>query len=740
MEHDGLRSRSHARLLVVALALVMVATVGLAVIPAVQANFTGNGITLAPGKYTGTNTYVPGETIQITLTATPADSIDLLIQNASGTPSASITGLVIPTSGQRIVQWAVPATWPDEFTYSVQAHDTTSGQTRTRGFSIETYNLNAWTDRSAYLPGDSVTVYWSATLIQDGSPAPAGVGALQVLDTLGNNLLPVPQWNFTNSNANYSFTLSGTLTPGTRGWVYVWFNSTDGLRQTTTINTFLVNNLGVLVVVQRAVYAPSDVVSVSIYTRVTPNPANTHTTDPVAPNIPVSVNVTDLSTATVVTAYSQGGLTSDATGYLNYVFQLASTPTTGNYEVDATATAHGVLSATSSDTFSVQSTASLSVQLLLNKLQYMSGDTITAQAQVFSTGTPTLTYTWTVTDATTGNTLANLAGSSAATYSFAIPTTYEGNLYVGVLVNDGNGTTAYAQATAHVAFGYLALSLDKSQFNPGDTITASFSLQSNVITNPTYFWEVTDYGGATAAAGSTSSTSASFTTPNPASSRYTFTVTASQNGRTVSAAQNSYQIGGYFLSISLDRTSYNAGDVMTITYTLSPRGTAVLPAAYHFYVSLYGVAYKYVDTTSNTGALQLTIPAGTPTGDLLLYVAEGNTGAYLYDTVHIGPVNPLVADVAGVPLFDILIFLLFLVLLLAVILLWRRTGMGRAPPSLETGKASTPPPPPPSGPSQQAAGPMTVACKHCGASIEITTSKRPIEVMCPSCGETQVVQ
>jgi predicted RNA-binding Zn-ribbon protein involved in translation (DUF1610 family) len=35
---------------------------------------------------------------------------------------------------------------------------------------------------------------------------------------------------------------------------------------------------------------------------------------------------------------------------------------------------------------------------------------------------------------------------------------------------------------------------------------------------------------------------------------------------------------------------------------------------------------------------------------------------------------------------------------------------------------------------------MSVTCRHCGKAIEITTSKRPIEVMCPSCGETQVVQ
>ena len=71
---------------------------------------------------------------------------------------------------------------------------------------------------------------------------------------------------------------------------------------------------------------------------------------------------------------------------------------------------------------------------------------------------------------------------------------------------------------------------------------------------------------------------------------------------------------------------------------------------------------------------------------------------------------------------------------------WRRTGMGPGPRAPVAGRP-TPPPPPPSGPTQPSAvGPMNVSCKHCGASIEITTSKRPIEVMCPSCGETQVVQ
>jgi hypothetical protein len=739
MALQSLRSKRLVQLLGVALALAMVAVAGFALVPPARAAYTGNGVTLAAGKYTGTNIYVPGEVMQITLTATPGDVINILIEDASATYTSSISNLTIGTSGERIVTFTIPTSWPDGFVYSVRATDTTSAQLRVRNFGIETYNVGLWTDRYAYLPGDGVTVSWSVTYITNGSAAPAGTGVIEAYDSAGLSLLTIPQFNFTSSQGTYFFTIPGTEATGQNGFAYLWFNDTAGLREYQNAAGFAINPLGIIETLSAGTYAPGGVVIVSIYTRVSPNPANPHTYDPAAPGIPVSVNVTDLTTGNVVPAYSMTGLVTDASGFLNYVFQLGTTPTTGSYEVDATATAHGTMSASTSATFDVQATASLSAQITLDKLQYASGDTIHASAQVFSTAGATVTYTWEVIDVATGITFAFTPGATS-TYTYAIPQTYTGALDVVVLANDGNGTTASAVAIARVSLGFLALSLDKSQFNPGDTITASFSLQSNVITNPTYFWQVVDASGVTASAGSTTGGSATYTTPNPASNRYTFVVTASQQGRTVQASQTATQANGYFLTVVPDRSSYNAGDTITLQYTVTARGTAALPSIYHFVVYILGMPVKTVDTTSASGTFTYPVPAGAPQGDQLLYVADSSTGAYTYVVVHVGPVNPLLTDVAGVPLFDILIFLLFIVLLLAVILLWRRTGMGRAPPSMEAGKPSTPPPPPPSGPSQQSAGPMSVACKHCGANIEITTSKRPIEVMCPSCGETQVVQ
>ena len=418
------------------------------------------------------------------------------------------------------------------------------------------------------------------------------------------------------------------------------------------------------------------------------------------------------------------------------MFLLGANPTTGSYENDATA--HAAQSATGSTTFTVQPQPTLTVQVKLDKSQYLSGDTLHAPATVFQSAPGNLTYTWKVSDQA-GNQLALIVGGPSS-FAYPIPTDYQGSLVVGASADDGQGHRAGATASANVAFGYLSLNLDHTTFNPGDTITATFTLLTNpgVVVSPTYYWVVEDGSGSTVASGTTASGTASFATPTPSSSSYTFTVTASANGRTVQQSATASQISGYFLSLTPDKDAYAPGDVVHLTYTITARGTSALPQAYRFYITLYGAATGQAMTTSATGTLNLAIPQDAPTGDLLLFVYESNTGASYYTTVQVGTVNPLMSSVGGIPLFNILLALLFLVVLLAVILLWRRGGMGHTAPAGAPGKPAAPPPP--SGPAPPSTSPMSVACKHCGASIDITTSKRPIEVMCPSCGETQVVQ
>src|SRR5256886_17550213 len=76
---------------------------------------------------------------------------------------------------------------------------------------------------------------------------------------------------------------------------------------------------------------------------------------------------------------------------------------------------------------------------------------------------------------------------------------------------------------------------------------------------------------------------------------------------------------------------------------------------------------------------------------------------------------------------------IFLLVLVGVVGLWRRTGGGFR--FLHRG---TPPPPPEGATHAPAATPMSVNCRRCGKPIDLTTHRRPVQVMCPSCGATQV--
>ncbi len=736
---SGRVSRGIVLAAVVALAL----SAGLFVAPAANAAFQGAAVVLTPGLYTGTNVYVPGETMTVTAYATAGDVLEFQFWNAlTGIPTSTIGNQTVGTSGQKTVQFAIPVSWADGIWYQVRVTDLTSAQVRVRVFAIETYDFRVWTDRSAYLPGDTVVASWSATLIKDGSPAPTGVGDIQAYTGGGTNLMPAPgHYAFNASQGSVSFVLPPGLAPYQDATVYGWFNDTAGLRPYADTADFAIGDLRLSVATDQGTYSPGGIVTVDLTSRVQVSPIGPGPFDPTEPGILVNVTVSDLVTGTPVAAYGATGLVTDAHGHVAYLFQLNAT-TTGTYQVTAVGTANGVITVSVGVTFNVATTTSITVLLKLDKGQYLSGDLITATATAAPTGT--YTYSWTVVDTTNFPAILAVSSGPSGTYTYAIQAAFEGAIEVSVYANDGLGhASPTATQTAGVDFGYMAVSLDRAEYNPGDTITATFSLVhgSAVLTNPTYYYKVEDTGGAMVASGSVTGNSVSYRTPDPASARYTFSITASQDGRTVEGTATAYQVSGFLLSLSLDRSSYLPGETAQVTYTITPRGSSVLPLQYRFQLWLLGgAAPTLVTTTSSTGVLRLGIPEGTSTGDLILAVSESNTGALAYNVLHVGAVNPLETKVAGIPLYDLLLTLLVIVLLLAVVLIWRRTGMGPSPRAAEAGRP-TPPPPPPSGPAHPAGtGPMSVSCKHCGASIEITTSKRPIEVMCPSCGETQVVQ
>jgi hypothetical protein len=388
----------------------------------------------------------------------------------------------------------------------------------------------------------------------------------------------------------------------------------------------------------------------------------------------------------------------------------------------------------------------MTVTLVLDRASYLSGDPATARAIVYRTPSPAnYTYDWTVRDFLFR--VVATASNNNSSFLYPIPLNYTGAIFFEVEVHDG-GSVASDGAGATVSVAVMSLRLDRGDFTPGDTITASYSVVSHVILNPTYDYQVDDSSSTIVKSGNTNATLFSYTTPVPASEMYAFLVTAREGDNSTNARATIAQASGVLLAVTFDRSAYAPGETIRAHLALTPRGTAALPRQFEWTLTFGPFGPSPVAraiTTEPQVDLLLSIPDRIGAGDLLLFATESRTGASQFVTVHIGTTNALwTTEVAGIPLFAVLLGLLFILIFVAVIGLWRRVAagpIGPRPPPVPAEPAIPAAPPPPETPMPRGApvAPMSIPCHHCGKPIELSTSRRPIEVMCPSCGETQLV-
>src|SRR5439155_689267 len=173
----------------------------------------------------------------------------------------------------------------------------------------------------------------------------------------------------------------------------------------------------------------------------------------------------------------------------------------------------------------IEPAAAMTVTIVPNQADFLSGDLAIATAQVYRTpGPANYTYNWTVRDIL-GRVL-NTTIYGASKFAYTIPLNYTGRLTFFARVDDGQGLTSNAQRTVSVFVAVMSLRLDRGDFTPGDAITASYSVTSHVILRPSYDYQVADSSLTIVLSGNTNNTTFSFRTPAPAASRtYRFLVT-----------------------------------------------------------------------------------------------------------------------------------------------------------------------------------------------------------------------
>lgn len=734
------------------------------------------GFSATPGLYSHPGLprhpylYVPGEVLTFQLTSdTPGEIYDApIIVQSTGVILRANNNVTIPPGLTLTLTYTIPANLTDGPDYAIEIGPQDyieNGRPfflrfRLRTFAVQAYELRLEVDRAAYLGGDDVIVTWSAKNLKDGAFAPDGFGQLWVYDASGTSLITPGVHTYAAASGSFGFTVPDLADPALNAVVQSWFNDTTSnpIRFQQAFWFFAIDSLGVITDVSPNQYPPGGIVTVDVTTLVSFDQTNPSPFDPPEPDINVDITVWEIPAAGAPIEhplYAETGLVTDTHGRLTYVFKLddnvLGTATSKNFEANASAShRNGIWQWEDRDSFTVNKAAGMSMVLEFNQDEYQADDTATVTAIVMPP-TPGLTYAFEVRDTTstfctsafpTGALLATDTRSTNS-YSYQIPRNFEGNVCFRVTADDGAGNQVVSAREFPVVFGWLLVNSNVREYNPGQTVTISWELASNRITTPTYFYEVTDADGNLVDSGTTGSArSFNFAVPDPASRFYDFTVTATQEGRTIAGAITLTEISGFFITITFDRSSYAPGDTMDIYYRITARGDAALPSTFTLTYGLtngpaFGGSFRVVSTASDRGSLAYTVPAGIDEGLQPFQVFESNTFTQATEIVTIRGTNPAwFATLGDVP---VLVVIMLLWLILMTLMLWRKgvlfgTRAPRAP------KPEAPKGPSPSEPVYApATSPMTVTCRSCGSPIEITTSKRPIEVMCPKCGNTEMV-
>src|SRR5437879_11688092 len=129
--------------------------------------------------------------------------------------------------------------------------------------------------------------------------------------------------------------------------------------------------------------------------------------------------------------------------------------------------------------------AAMTVTVVLDKSSYLSGDTATAQAIVYRTPAPgNYTYVWRVRNFFFQ--LLNTTTTAGARFTYPIALDYTGTLRFEATVDAGQGTVSAGQQSATVALAHMALSRDRGDSTPGDTIKSASDGTTHVMTTRSY--------------------------------------------------------------------------------------------------------------------------------------------------------------------------------------------------------------------------------------------------------------
>jgi hypothetical protein len=640
-----------------------------------------NTLTLVPSKYTKTTVYVPGETIQADVIASPGAQCS--IEVTFGTQSLRKDTVTTDSMGMATYQYALDQNAPDgpSPTGENYAMTLTLCGSDYDMFGVRLYGMDIGTERTAFMPGEEIVAHYMVTQLDTGKKAPDGlVGTWRLTDL---TFKEAARGSFSTSLGDIK-----TSAPTTVGSYYLmaWYNTTDGKR---TAEGYVPQPLAVSDM-RGMLMSPADGSTVQPGAGITVDMLVYVGTNTALPGIDVAVVV--YRSGSPVSNYGKTGMVTGSDGHAGYAFRVDPTEADGTMlRIEAKAS-KGTTSVTDIHQIRVttKSSSTFIVWLETDKSEYFSGDTVKFTVKGSVDASPSsFNYQYTI---RSGIEVLMYAASNSQSLEFKTSETFEGTLTCDVVVYDQTGNNTAATISVSVKFAYLLVNANILQYNPGDIVTFSYSFSSAKSVSPEFFYDVKDASGIVKESNALTASSFSYKIPDAPSSSYTATVYASFTGHMVSGAMQVTKLGGFAFRVSISTpqpyaNGYVPGQSIRLHYQVVALGKDILPGKFQITYGTYGENdARQVLTSSAEGELDYAVPSGTDDSVMVTLTVKIDTrSAYSIVMVPV-TANPSVLDMRAVGLVtvgDMLLGILILLIVIALLVIkreWIRTRVLKKQP------------------------------------------------------------
>ncbi|MCK5560694.1 MAG: hypothetical protein KAJ51_08885, partial [Thermoplasmata archaeon] len=681
--------------------------------------------------------YAPGEIMKISVSVIPANIFtSLKVDIVNRTTEKSLkkwSDLQLDNEGKLYLEYKISETKADG-DYNVSVLDSKYNLLGKTTFIIKLYNLIIYPDRRTFLPGDSVTVYYSLTSQKDGS----GINVAKYEWDLRYSEEGTKHGTFTSSDSLGTFNIN-IPDDVEKGYaiISVKARETSGKHSAESSIGIYIGELNVNIYTDSDNYAPGDFVIIMVsadvyysyynYYRSGGGDGSWDTRTRLEPPYYYDDHGSPLKDARVeieflkynaksgkydtLGQYSRAGLKTDAKGKCEYILMLGNDLKEGTYKIDATISKSGVKiaeeDASDSETISIgERISQMALELQFDKQYYMPGETVAVSYGIayMDTGEGVrngiIDYSAYYETGYYSDRVFIAVGrfnspASEGAFNFKIPANLDGELYLQVTVTNETGGQTSKYETITVNYAILLMNVNKAEYQPGDEIIVNYDL--NKFSGKIDFYYKVTYSGYSGYGllteehfGTTKNAGLfNFTVPRIGiADDYSIQMYSvdSDNHYT----ENSISISrksNYVMSISLDKDQYEKGDYIKINYKIIPQGTSRPPGYVEFYFGIIGETPGRFESDQPEGTFKYKIPESSDVGKVMLSIncelpLESDYRSSNMASIHTievldagagdeGPAKELMNKL-GVSTFDLILVIFIIVILVLLFVIKRR--------------------------------------------------------------------